>query len=110
VSNAVPGPDFIVNDAKREVSFRSQPIVLTDIEYRLLATLLSYTPQIVDREVLTEKAFDRPSRPFDRSLDMHVSRLRKKLEALDGFDGNVKSIRNSGYLLVQNGREEGATD
>jgi two-component system response regulator CpxR len=105
---ASSGPDFVVDENQREITFRSHPILLTDIEYRLLATLLKHMPQIVDREDLTEAAFDRASRPFDRSLDMHVSRLRKKLESLEGFEGNVKSIRNSGYLLVHHGRDEGA--
>ena len=103
-------PAFVIDEDKREIYFRNQAILLTDIEYRLLVTLLQHMPQIVDREVLTVKAFDRPSRPFDRSLDMHVSRLRKKLEQLEGFDGNVKSIRNSGYLLVQNASDLGAGD
>lgn len=102
---------FVVDENKREVTFRNRPILLTDIEYRLLTTLLRHVPQIVDREVLTQQAFDRASRPFDRSLDMHVSRLRKKLESLEGFEGNVKSIRNSGYLLVHNGADaRGAGD
>jgi two-component system response regulator CpxR len=96
-------PDFVINDAKREVSFRTRPLVLTDIEYRLLCTLLRAGSEVVDREDLTRQAFDRESRPFDRSLDMHVSRLRRKLEQTDGFEGTVKSIRNTGYLLVQGG-------
>jgi DNA-binding response OmpR family regulator len=95
-----PAETFVVDERKREVFFRKEPIALTDIEYRLLATLFKNVPQVVDREDLTIAAFDRPSRPFDRSLDMHVSRLRRKLETLDGFAGTVKSIRNSGYLLV----------
>jgi two-component system response regulator CpxR len=94
-------PAFVINEGKREISYRDQPIVLTDIEYRLLATLLRRGAEVVDREDLTRQAFDRESRPFDRSLDMHVSRLRRKLEQLQGFEGTVKSIRNSGYLLVQ---------
>lgn len=101
-------PDFTINEARREVFFRRKLVELTDIEYRILSTLLRNAPQVVDREDLTEKAFDRPSRPFDRSLDMHISRLRKKLETLDGFEGTVKSIRNSGYLLVHGGDAEGA--
>jgi two-component system response regulator CpxR len=109
--HTTPEQDFVVDEDKREVTFRGQPIFLTDIEFRLLATLLKHMPQIVDREVLTEAAFDRPSRPFDRSLDMHVSRLRKKLESLEGFEGNVKSIRNSGYLLVHHASDgKGAGD
>jgi two-component system response regulator CpxR len=101
-------PAFVINEGKREISYRDKPIILTDIEYRLLATLLRHGAEVVDREDLTRQAFDRESRPFDRSLDMHVSRLRRKLEQLEGFEGTVKSIRNSGYLLVQD-EEAGGT-
>lgn len=101
-------PAFVINEGKREISYHEQPIVLTDIEYRLLATLLRRGAEVVDREDLTRQAFDRESRPFDRSLDMHVSRLRRKLDQLEGFQGTVKSIRNSGYLLVQDEEAGGA--
>jgi two-component system response regulator CpxR len=93
---------FVIDERKREVTFAKEPVPLTDIEYRLLTTLLRHPHEIVDREDLTVQAFERPSRPFDRSLDMHMSRLRKKLEQIAGFGGTVKSIRNSGYLLVLN--------
>jgi two-component system, OmpR family, response regulator CpxR len=97
---SVAEPDFTVAEARREVCFRREPLDLTDIEYRLLVTLLQRAPAVVDREDLTVAAFERPSRPFDRSLDMHISRLRRKLEVLGGFAGTIKSVRNSGYLLV----------
>lgn len=93
--------DFAIDEAVREITFRKNPIMLTDIEYRIMSTLLKNVSRVVGREELTLEAFERESRPFDRSLDMHVSRLRRKLEALKGFHGTVKSIRNSGYLLVQ---------
>lgn len=91
---------FEIQDRTRAVLFRGLPVALTDVEFRLLSTLLRASQQVVDREELTVQAFDRESRPFDRSLDMHLSRLRKKLEQLDGFRGNLRSIRNSGYLLT----------
>ena len=96
----MPAARFTVDERKREIAFRKEPVALTDIEYRLMTLLLRRVPEVVDREELTVQAFDRASRPFDRSLDMHVSRLRRKLEMLEGFSGTVKSIRNTGYLLV----------
>jgi two-component system response regulator CpxR len=93
-------PSFVVDERKREICFRDNPIALTDIEYRLLCEFLRRAPQVVDRDQLTVCAFDRSARPFDRSLDMHVSRLRRKLDAIEGFGGTIKSIRSSGYLLV----------
>lgn len=94
-------PDFAVDEGKREISFRKKLVPLTDIEYALLSILLKNLHKVVSREELTEEVFERPLRPFDRSLDMHVSRLRKKLEALPKFEGTIKSVRSSGYIFVQ---------
>ena len=95
-----PAPCFTIHERTRAVSFCDAPVPLTDIEYRLLAALLRASQAVVDRDALTLLAFDRASRPFDRSLDMHLSRLRKKLEQLDSFRGTLKSVRNSGYQLT----------
>jgi two-component system response regulator CpxR len=91
---------FIIHSKTRTVTFNGHPVTLTDIEFRLLTDLLRASENVVDREVLTLHAFERESRPFDRSLDMHLSRLRKKLEQLEGFRGTLKSVRNSGYQLT----------
>ena len=95
-----PATRFVIQQRSRSISFRDAPMPLTDIEFRLLAALLRAEQQVVDREALTGAAFDRESRPFDRSLDMHLSRVRKKLEQLEGFRGILKSVRSSGYQLT----------
>jgi DNA-binding response OmpR family regulator len=55
---------------------------------------------VVEREGLAEKVLGRRFNPFDRSLDMHVSRLRKKLAGESGGEDLVKTVRGSGYQLV----------
>ena len=73
---------------------------LTDIEFGLLQALMRSAGEVVTREHLAENVLGRKFHPFDRSLDMHVSRLRHKLDAADGFGDRVKTIRGVGYQLA----------
>jgi DNA-binding response OmpR family regulator len=73
---------------------------LTDVEFTLLQTLMRSAGEVVDREHLTEVVLQRKFHPFDRSLDMHVSRLRRKLEEAGNPGDMVKTIRGVGYQLA----------
>jgi two-component system response regulator CpxR len=73
---------------------------LTDIEFGLLQTLMRSAGEVVAREQLAEAVLGRKFHPFDRSLDMHVSRLRHKLDLADNFGERVKTIRGVGYQLA----------
>jgi DNA-binding response OmpR family regulator len=85
--------------AERSVHYRGQMIDLTTIEFDLLKTLLESAGQVVNRTVLVQAAMGRGFQPFDRSLDMHISRLRKKLEAA-GANDCIKTVRSIGYQLA----------
>jgi len=97
----MPTPGFTLDSRNRQVSFDGTPLELTDIEYMLLQLFLSHPGEVLSRELLAEEALERPHRSFDRSLDMHVSRLRRKFEQLPGFHGAIRTVRSSGYMLVQ---------
>jgi len=97
---------FTVDPASRAISFRSAPIELTDLEFTILHLFLRRPFQVIGREEICEQVFERPFRPTDRSPDMLVSRLRRKLEALEGFYGSVKAVRSSGYLFTPEGQKE----
>ena len=73
---------------------------LTDVEFGLLQTLMRFAGEVVTREQLAETVLGRKFHPFDRSLDMHVSRLRHKLESAGKFGDRVKTIRGVGYQLA----------
>jgi two-component system response regulator CpxR len=92
--------DFIVDVSTREIAFASKPLDLTGIEFGLLRLLLSRPHEVLSREELIRQVLERPFRPLDRSLDMHVLRLRRKLGALNGFHGSIKTVRSGGYMLV----------
>jgi DNA-binding response OmpR family regulator len=70
------------------------------LEYLLFLTLAQRSGDIVSRDELAEKALDRELHPFDRSVDMNISRLRRKLEAINGFTGIIKTIRHAGYMYT----------
>lgn len=91
---------FQVDAQKRQIRYQQRPVALTDIEFALLQFFLEHAHIVLSRDDLSQVLFERPSRPFDRAVDMHVSRLRRKLEELPGFRGCIRSIRNSGYLFV----------
>lgn len=90
---------FAVDHNQRTIAFAGRRLDLTDVEFLLLNKLLERQFEIVSREELVHDVLERQFRPLDRSIDMHVSRLRKKLESLEGFEGSIRAIRNSGYLF-----------
>jgi len=58
---------------------------------------------VVSREELSEKVLERQFDPFDRSIDMHISKLRRKLEDEDGAE-RIKTVRGVGYIYAQPSR------
>jgi DNA-binding response OmpR family regulator len=91
--------DLVLDAASREVTLGGVRLDLTTTEFELLHALLRRPGQIVSREALCREVLGRAWRPFDRSLDVHVSNLRKKLGAVTDED-RIKTVRNHGYLLV----------
>lgn len=73
---------------------------LTSVEFGLLHELLKEAGKVVKKEDLSERVLERKLSPYDRSLDMHISNLRKKLGArADGSD-RIKTIRSVGYIFT----------
>jgi two-component system response regulator CpxR len=92
--------DIDVNASARTVRRGNRPIELTSVEFDLLVTFLKSPGQVMGREELTKSVLGRELRANDRSIDVHVSNLRRKLGAnLDGSE-RIKNIRSSGYLYV----------
>jgi len=71
---------------------------VTGTEFDLLVALLKQQGEVVSKEWLSQTVLQRELQPFDRSLDVHVSRLRKKLQPF--HDDPIKAIRGKGYQLV----------
>jgi len=92
--------DLQLDPAARTVLQNGERLELTDVEFALLETLMRSSGKVVAREELAESALGRKFNPFDRSLDMHVSRLRRKLGGDGVSDERVKTIRGAGYQFV----------
>lgn len=73
---------------------------LTDYEFKILHRLIESKGDIVTREELSLEVLGKTLSPFDRSLDMHISNLRRKLPERESKLSWFKTLREKGYLLV----------
>jgi two-component system response regulator CpxR len=78
----------------REVLSNGRALELTTFEFDILELLMRNAGRVLSRDALMENFYNRKSTPFDRSIDMHISHLRKKL---DRGENLIKTIRGVGY-------------
>jgi two-component system response regulator CpxR len=101
----IPVPDVIkvgdveLDPARRSVHHHGKPVELTSVEFGLLQVLLREAGRVVTREALVDEVLGRKFSPFDRSIDMHVSKVRKKLGDSDTED-HIKTVRGAGYIFA----------
>ncbi|MBN1512582.1 MAG: response regulator transcription factor [Phycisphaerae bacterium] len=92
--------DVEMDFGSRTVRCADRPVQLTGVEFTLLEMLLRAAGSVVDREELSKAVLGRRLMPYDRSLDMHVSNLRKKLGHRIGEVERIKTIRSVGYMYA----------
>ncbi len=85
----------------RTAKLNSEILDLTAVEYDLLALLMESAGIIVTRKELMRNVLGREVSPFDRSLDMHVSNLRRKLNARPAETELIKTIRGVGFIYTR---------
>lgn len=90
-----------IDSASRQVLVAEEACVLTGTEFNLLLEMMKNMGSLLLREELSRKILGRRLSAFDRSLDMHVSNLRKKLNLGSSDLPAIKTIRGSGYILTQ---------
>jgi DNA-binding response OmpR family regulator len=93
--------DVVMDTRARIVRRNGRPIELTSLEFDILKTLLSAAGEVVSREELFKKVLEREYSVFDRTIDNHMSSLRKKLGRRIGDAARIKSVRNAGYVYAQ---------
>ena len=98
-SELTVGP-YEANLKRREVSLDGEALKLTNAEFTILITLMRSPGEVVSRDALTRAALGRQLLPDDRSLDTHISNLRKKLVTGVEQESPIRSIRGSGYVLI----------
>jgi two-component system response regulator CpxR len=99
--------DIELNSGTRTVARAGEQVELTAVEFDLLEKLLRAAGQIVTREDLSKEVLGRSSSPFDRSIDMHISNLRRKLGHQFGATERIKTVRGVGYIYAEAGAADG---
>jgi DNA-binding response OmpR family regulator len=93
------GP-IVLNTGMHQVRVADVPVALTGAEFRVLELLMRSAGQVISRELMTEHALGRKLVPYDRSIDTHISNLRRKLALDIGNNPEIKNVRGSGYTLT----------
>lgn len=92
--------DVELDTGTRSVHCGEKLIELTSVEFDLLVVLLRGAGRVISREELVRSVLDREFTPLDRSIDMHVSNLRKKLGPGRSETPRIRTVRNAGYLFT----------
>lgn len=87
-----------LNPQTREAWYQGEPLELTSIQFDILESLVRSAGRTVSRDELTTVLYQRPSTPYERSLDVHISHLRRKLNDTRGT--LIYTIRGIGYLFA----------
>jgi len=92
--------DLELSASSRSAKLNTEDLNLTSVEFDLLMELVKQAGKVVRKEDLSEIVLDRKLSPFDRSLDMHISNLRKKLGSHADTSDRIKTIRSVGYIYT----------
>lgn len=103
---SVPPPERLISDdieldpTRRTVRAAGNDVELTSVEFKLLEALMRSPGKVVSRDTLAKAALDRILSPFERSLDVHMSNLRRKLGPGPDDTPRIRTLRSEGYLLT----------
>ena len=95
----------VLDPGTREVSSAGAPVEHTTIEFDILEMLMRAAGRVLSRDALMEALYNRKTTPFDRSIDMHISHLRRKLERGQPL---IKTVRGVGYQFTRSAEESEA--
>jgi DNA-binding response OmpR family regulator len=93
--------DVTLDPTTRQAWRDGHPLSLTMAEFVLLEALLRHAGQVLSRERIAEQVLGRRLASFDRSIDVHVSNLRKKLGDATGAREHIRAVRGEGYVFVR---------
>jgi two-component system OmpR family response regulator len=93
------GP-ITLNTGTHRVHVSGNAVPLTGAEFRVLELLMRSAGQVISRDAMTEQALGRKLAAYDRSIDTHISNLRRKLDLPAGKTPEIKNVRGSGYTLT----------
>ncbi len=90
-----------VNASARRATLSDQPLTLTPVEFDLLFCLARAADRVLSRDQLLDEISGRNYEVFDRSIDVHISSLRRKLGDDPKTPRFIKTVRSSGYMLIR---------
>jgi two-component system response regulator CpxR len=93
------GP-LVLHLGSRHVTWNNNEIILTGTEFSVLEILVRQAGQVISKDDMTEQALNRKLTPYDRSIDVHVSNIRKKLTAAGANKELIINVRGAGYMLT----------
>ena len=93
------GP-LVLHLGSRHVTWGDSEIILTGTEFSVLEILVRQAGQVISKDDMTEQALNRKLTPYDRSIDVHVSNIRKKLTAAGANKELIINVRGAGYMLT----------
>ncbi len=97
----VTAGDLRLNPASRTAALGKTPLTLTPVEYDLLLSLARAQGRVKSREQLLDEIRNRNYEVFDRSIDVHISALRKKLDDDPREPRFIRTVRSAGYMLIR---------
>ena len=100
---ALKSMESCIDPGTREVFCDGKRVELTTFEFDILEQLMRSAGRVLSRDALMEALYNRKATPYDRSMDMHISHLRKKLEC--GGKVLIKTIRGVGYQFCRTSEE-----
>lgn len=92
---------FVIDiDARQLATQGGDPVTLTSAEFDLLVAFVQRPRRVLTRDQILDWTHGRSAEPFDRTVDMLISRLRKKLDAASRDSNLITTVRNGGYLFT----------
>jgi two-component system OmpR family response regulator len=99
--NEIRAGDAVLRPAQRIAEWRGTVLELTSTEFNLLEALVRNAGRVVSKAELSERALGRAQQRYDRSIDMHVSNLRRKLGTLADGRSPIQTVRATGYQFIE---------
>jgi two-component system phosphate regulon response regulator OmpR len=90
-----------LNTAKQALFVEGKEVELSSTEYKILEALMKHPNVVMTRDQLMTLARGRDFMAFDRSIDVHISKLRAKLKPFPKYDRSIKTVWGTGYMFVE---------
>lgn len=92
---------IVINSSTFTVTIKDELIDFTHAEFSVLLLLMQNIGQTLSKEYITKEVLHREFTAYDRSIDVHISRVRQKISKFDGLKSVIKSVRGIGYQMLK---------